>query len=78
MQANGDFKGQLGDASQPGLSTPEQRLSRLIVGHNPYVTGPSLPGNSPVFFGREQALGEILGTLNFKKAGTPRLCQHLR
>ena len=63
MQASGDFKGQLGDVSQAGLSTPEQRLTRLAVGVNPYVTGTSLPGDSPVFFGREQALGEILGTL---------------
>jgi hypothetical protein len=63
MQASGDFKGQLGDANQPGLSTPEQRLARLAVGVNPYVTGTSLPGDSPVFFGREQALGEVLGTL---------------
>jgi len=53
----------LGDASQAGLSTPEQRLARLAVGVNPYVTGTSLPGDSPVFFGREQALGEILDTL---------------
>ena len=63
MQASGDFKGQLGDASQAGLSTPEQRLSRLAVGINPYVTGTSLPGDSPVFFGREQAIAEILATL---------------
>lgn len=51
MQANGDFKGQLGDAAQPGLSTPEQRLARLQA------------GVSPVFFGRQGALDEILGTL---------------
>jgi hypothetical protein len=63
MQASGDFKGQLGDANQPELSTPEQRLARLAVGVNPYVTGTSLPGDSTVFFGRAQALGEILGTL---------------
>ena len=63
MQANGDFKGQLGDASLAGLSTPAQRLSRLTAGVNPYVTGTSLPGDSPVFFGREQALAEILATL---------------
>ncbi len=63
MQSNGDFKAQLGDANQPGLSSPEQRLSKLVVGVNPYVTGTSLQANSPVFFGREQALGEILGTL---------------
>ena len=63
MQVSGDFKSQLGDATQPGLSKPEQRLSRLAVGVNPYVTGTSLPGDSPVFFGREQALAEILGTL---------------
>ncbi|CAG0987643.1 hypothetical protein ANRL3_02551 [Anaerolineae bacterium] len=64
MQANGDFRGQLGDAAQPGLSTPAQRLARLAVGVNPYVTGTSLPGDSPVFVGRQGALGEILGTLH--------------
>ena len=63
MQSNGDFKAQLEDANQPGLYSPEQRLSKLVAGANPYVTGTSLQANSSVFFGREQALGEILGTL---------------
>ena len=67
MQANGDFKGQLGDASQAGLSTLKQRLARLAVGIKPYDTGTSLPGDSPVFFGRQQALAEILGTLRRPK-----------
>lgn len=59
----GDFKAQLGDQNNPGLLTQEQRLAALQLGQNPYVTGPALPGNSPVFFGRAQLLHGILGNL---------------
>lgn len=59
----GDFKAQLGGPNNPGLLTQEQRLATLQLGQNPYVTGPALPGNSPVFFGRAQLLHGILGNL---------------
>ncbi|WP_133512345.1 ATP-binding protein [Candidatus Thiosymbion oneisti] len=58
-----DFTAQLGRADHPGLLTGEQRLERIEPGRNPYVTGASLAPDSPVFFGREQALAEALGVL---------------
>jgi len=63
MNHNGDFKARLGEAGHPGLLSQTDRLKRLKLGQNPYVTGPALPGNSPVFFGRTQILHEILSTL---------------
>lgn len=58
-----DFTAQLGRADHPGLLDREQRLARIEQGLNPYVTGASLAPDSPVFFGREQALAETLGVL---------------
>lgn len=63
MPPTGDFKAQLGRPENPGLLNPAARLALIQPGRNPYVTGTSLPGNSPVFFGRAQALHEILATL---------------
>lgn len=63
MPVNGDFKGQLGDAAKPGLSSLALKLSQLKIGINPYVTGTGLPGDSPVFFGRQKDLNEILASL---------------
>lgn len=59
----GDFKARLGRPGYPGLLSQDERLAGLVPGRNPYVTGPALPGNSPVFFGRTQNLHEILGSL---------------
>ena len=50
----GDFKAQLGRQDNPGLLSQEARLAWIQPGQNPYVTGPALPGNSPVFFERIQ------------------------
>lgn len=59
----GDFKAQLGRQDNPGLLSQQERLARIQPGQNPYPTGTALPGNSPVFFGRESILHEILATL---------------
>jgi len=58
-----DFKAQLGRADHPGLASQAERLARIVPGQNPYVTGHSLPPDSPVFFGRERELAETLGVL---------------
>ena len=58
-----DFKAQLGRADHPGLASQTERLARIVPGRNPYVTGHSLPPDSPVFFGRERELAETLGVL---------------
>lgn len=63
MLPTGDFKAQLGRPENPGLLNQEARLARIRPGRNPYVTGTALPGNSPVFFGREQILHEVLSVL---------------
>jgi serine/threonine-protein kinase len=65
----GHFIAHLGDPNQKGLLPLEERLSQIIPGQNPYITGTPLPGNSPVFFGREQILHEILSAL--RKPGKP-------
>lgn len=58
-----NFKAQLGRADHPGLASQTERLKRIVQGRNPYVTGRSLPPDSPVFFGRERELSETLGVL---------------
>ena len=58
-----DFKAQLGRADHPGLASQAVRLRRIVQGRNPYVTGDSLPPDSPVFFGRGRELAETLGVL---------------
>jgi len=58
-----DFKAQLGRADHPGLASQTERLARIVPGRNPYVTGHSLPPDSPVFFGWERELAETLGVL---------------
>jgi len=63
-KARGDFKARLGDAKNPGLLPPVERLERIRPGENPYVTGTPLPANSPGFFGRVQVLHEILAVLH--------------
>lgn len=57
------FKAQLGNKNNPGLMTSAQRLKQIKRSFNPYITGTSLPANSPVFYGRAQALHEILASL---------------
>ena len=64
-----DFHVQLGSEQNQGLLTPTERLEGIVPGVNPYVTGPSLEANSPVFFGRVQVLHEILATL--RRPGKP-------
>jgi len=63
MPLAGDFKAQLGRQDNPGLLSQQERLARIQLGQNPYVTGTALPGNSSVFFGRISILHEILATL---------------
>jgi len=57
------FTAQLGHVDHLGLLTGKQRLARIEQGRNSYVTGASLPSDSPVFFGCEQALAKALGVL---------------
>jgi hypothetical protein len=58
-----DFIAQLGNTQHQGLLSLEQRLATLLVGQNPYITGASLPPNSPLFFGRQPELHDILSVL---------------
>jgi len=58
-----DFQACLGDPGRPGLLPLKERLKAIEKGVNPYVTGSALPGNSPVFVGRDQALHETLSVL---------------
>jgi len=58
--SNTGFKAQLGRADAVGLSPPAQRLKRIRSGVNPYITGDPLASDSPLFFGRHQALQEPL------------------
>jgi hypothetical protein len=60
---SGDFSAQLGKPENKGFLDQPARLARLQPGTNPYVTGTSLPGNSPVFAGRKAALHQILSVL---------------
>ncbi len=66
---NGDFKAQLGDGRRCGFLPLEQRLDSLQEGVNPYVPGTSLPGNSPLFFGRDMVLGQLLAL--YRRPGKP-------
>ena len=61
--ATGDFKAQLGRPNNPGLLPLAERLKSILSGQNPYVTGPPLPANSPLFFGRIQVMHEVLSVL---------------
>jgi len=58
-----DFIAQLGNIQNQGLLPLEQRLNTLPIGQNPYITGASLPANSPLFFGRQRELHDILSVL---------------
>ena len=58
-----DFIAQLGNAQHQGLLSLEARLATLPIGQNPYMTGASLPPNSPLFFGRQRELHDILSVL---------------
>lgn len=58
-----DFIAQLGNATQPGLLSLDERLATLTANQNPYITGASLAANSPLFFGRQRELHEILSVL---------------
>ncbi len=53
----------LGNQNHRGFLPQVERLETIQPGENPYVTGQALPGNSPVFFGREQILHEIASSL---------------
>jgi hypothetical protein len=58
-----DFIAQLGNIQNQGLLPLDKRLNTLPVGQNPYITGASLPANSPLFFGRQRELHDILSVL---------------
>jgi hypothetical protein len=60
-----NFTAQLGNPQNPGLLPKEQRLAQLKKGQNPYVCGPSLRGNSAVFYGRWRELGGTLAVLGY-------------
>lgn len=62
-QQHADFAARLGHADHPGLLPWAQRLEAIAPGANPYVTGDALPGNSPVFAGREDRLHQVLAHL---------------
>ena len=66
---DGDFKARLGNRDFPGLHEQESLLGLIQPGVNPYHTGDSLPGNSPVFVGRKFILHQIVGVL--RKPGKP-------
>ncbi|XCN73651.1 MAG: AAA family ATPase [Candidatus Electrothrix aestuarii] len=53
---NGNFIATLGSSTNPGLLPLEERLSWISKGENPFHADSALPGNSPVFFGRESLL----------------------
>ncbi len=58
------FKSQLGNPENSGFLELDERW-RLYAGkgEDPYFYGPSLPGNSPVFYGRTQTLYQIYSML---------------
>ena len=58
-----DFQACLGDPQRPGLLPLKERLKAIKKGVNPYAAGSALPGNSPVFVGRDQALHGTLSVL---------------
>ncbi len=58
-----DFIVQLGNAQHQGLLSLEARLATLPKQQNPYITGASLPPNSPLFFGRQSELHNVLSVL---------------
>ena len=63
MSTNSNFRARLGDETNPGFLSRPERPARIETGISPFVTGTELPGNSPVFFGREQVMHEILSAL---------------
>lgn len=58
-----DFIAQLGNIHKQGLLSLDERLATLPLNQNPYITGASLPPNSPLFFDRQQELHSILSVL---------------
>jgi hypothetical protein len=62
-----NFTAQLGHPSHPGVLPKDQRLQQIQPGQNPYCTGTALPGNSPVFYGRNDELQDILNRLRSNK-----------
>ena len=56
-----NFTAQLGNPKNPGFLDQAERLKQIQPGQNPYLFGPSLLGNSPVFYGRTR---EFFGTLD--------------
>lgn len=62
-----NFTAQLGHSSHPGFLPKDQRLQQIQSGQNPYCTGTALPGNSPVFYGRNDELQDILNRLRSNK-----------
>ena len=58
-----DFIAQLGNSQNQGLLSLDERLATLPINPNPYITGASLPPNSPLFFGRQRELHDILSVL---------------
>lgn len=58
-----DFQVTCGDKSQIGFLSLKDRQEAIVKGVNPYLFGPPLPGNSPVFHGREREIEEIVQAL---------------
>nr|VFJ88872.1 MAG: AAA ATPase domain-containing protein [Candidatus Kentron sp. H]VFJ90426.1 MAG: AAA ATPase domain-containing protein [Candidatus Kentron sp. H]VFJ97073.1 MAG: AAA ATPase domain-containing protein [Candidatus Kentron sp. H] len=58
-----NFHARLGDAANPGFLPETERLAQIRMDLNPFVTDTELPENSPVFFGRDYIMHEILSAL---------------
>lgn len=67
--SEGAFKVFAGSSKNQGFLPLEDRLKSIESNRNPYEDGTQLQANSPLFFGREQVMHEILGA--FRKPGKP-------
>ncbi len=61
------FITQLGHPTHPGFLPQDQRLQQIQLGQNPYCAGTALPGNSSVFYGRDNEWKDILNRLRSNK-----------
>ncbi len=64
---NNEFRIRIGNPKNPGLRPQYERLQQIPKNQNPYVSGTVLPGNSPVFYGREAILFDIAANLRQPK-----------
>lgn len=58
-----NFTAQLGNPEKNGFLDQAKRLEKIQPGQNPYFYGPSLSGNSPMFYGRQNELHSTLSVL---------------